>query len=76
MCDECARLRDQYSKTAESLAAAQRELAVYRAANDRNSLVLLWKECENALKTLSELREEMARHATTHLTSSTSSHAG
>lgn len=65
ICDECQRLRGQYRATADSLMAAQRELANYELL--RNSdFVHRWNESERALKELWRVREEMVAHAAAH----------
>jgi hypothetical protein len=71
MCDECARLQTICAAASNHLEITQRDLASYRNAEDQDARTRLWKESEDALRTIWALREEMAQHASTHVNGST-----
>jgi hypothetical protein len=66
VCEKCTRIEAELKQVSERLNVAQRELARYRGGNDQSVFTQLWNECENALKELWRLREEMDTHAATH----------
>ena len=75
MCDECGRLQEKYSAAAKRLLDAQRELARHDANRSSDSFNRLWRDCQEGLNQLWQLREEMATHAAGHGTNTMSSNA-
>jgi hypothetical protein len=66
MCQQCVEIQVAYQQESARLSTAQRELAAYRTADDRNSFHRLWTETESVLRQVWRLRLEMASHTASH----------
>ena len=74
MCEACARLKKTHADISERLLTAQRHLARHGASHN-GDFERLWRECEDSLKTLWSLRQEMERHVCVSGDASLKAHA-
>ncbi len=65
VCEQCQQIHNQYDLTNERLLMAQQELARFDPGRN-GQFQVLWATCDNSLKEIWRLREEMALHLAAH----------